>query len=509
MKTTFQVFSGLCLAAVLASCATASPTPIPLSWPAAAWAQASPEQHGLDSGKLAGALARIEQEDLTFRSLLVIRNGALVSEAYFDPYRADTPVRIQSITKSVIGVLVGLALEQGYLQSVDQKLVDFFPGQTIAYLDADKQAITLKHLLTMTSGLDCADNAGTTGAMMQSSDWAQFVLDLPMAEAPGKTFRYCSGNAHLLSVILQKATGQTAREFANSALFAPLGIPAVPETGWVADPQGFSEGSSGLYLTPQNIARLGWLYVAGGRWNDQQVVPAAWVADSLKAHIPKGDGASYGYLWTVYPGDDHAAALGLGGQQLHLYPTRNLVVVLTAALPVYDQIPELAGLLQDDILGAVKSASPLTENPAGAGQLQAAIAQAANPQQAVRPSPDVAQAISGKIYRLEANPLGYATMALTFSADSDQAGLIINDFPPFAVGLDHVYRVSPNPDSALKVAVRGQWLDDGAFEIQSGIIGELSDTRARLVFAADQITVEITDAAFGNPIATLRGQAGE
>lgn len=496
------------IATMLAGCVSAGPT-LPLAWPAATWATAAPEMQGLDSAQLAGALVRIEHEQLAVRSLLVIRNGFLVSAAYFDPYQAETPVRLQSVTKSVISALVGVAITRGYLQGVDQKLIEFFPERTIANLDANKRAITLKHLLTMTSGFDCADNAGTTDAMMRSSDWVQFMLDQPMAEAPGKTFRYCSGNAHLLSVILQKATGQTPREFANTALFAPLGLPAVPVAGWATDPQGYADGSSGLYLAPPDMARLGWLYAAQGHWDGQPILPAAWVSDSLTAHIPKGDGSSYGYLWTVYPGQDHAAALGMGGQQLHVYLKHNLVVALTGALPVYDQIPAIAALLQDNILGAVKSDRPLAENPAGGERLRAEIARAADPLQPVAPAPALAASISGRVYRLAENPLGYATVALTFAPGATEAALTINDFPPFAIGLDHLYRLSPNPGTNVQLAARGRWLEDGSFEIESGAVGELGNTRARLIFADDTLTIELTDAVFGGPLFTLQGRTDE
>ncbi len=238
----------------------------------------------MDSTLLTQLFARIERDKINLHSVLIIRNGYLVTEAYFHPYTADIRHQVASATKSVISMLIGIAIDQGYLRSVDQPLLDFFPGRRIANVDAQKQAVTLGHLLSMTSGLACQDRSGTDAEMQRSRGWVQFVLDLPMARTPGAEFSYCSGGPHLLSAILEKATGLNTRDFANAKLFTPLGIPAVSEMEWVADPQGYASGGYGLYLTPRNMAKLGYLYLKQGQWAGQHLVPAQWVPASSTSH---------------------------------------------------------------------------------------------------------------------------------------------------------------------------------------------------------------------------------
>jgi CubicO group peptidase (beta-lactamase class C family) len=175
----------------------------------------------MDSGRLARMFEYVEEQQVNLHSLLVVRNGYLVTEAYFQPYDQDTPHWIASVTQSVIGMLVGIAIDQGSIEGVGQPVLDFFPGRTIANQDADKEALTVEHLLSLTAGLDCHDGPGSGDPTMeQSEDWVQFMLDLPLASPPGSTFNYCSGAAHLLSAIVQQATGVSAREFANEPVQA-------------------------------------------------------------------------------------------------------------------------------------------------------------------------------------------------------------------------------------------------------------------------------------------------
>lgn len=493
---------------------TAAPT-LTAAFPGSAWVKSSPEQQGIDSAALAKMFETIETQSLNLRSLLIVRNGKLVTEAYFHPYQADTPLRIQSITKSVMGLLIGIAIDEGQIKSVDQPILDYFPGRLIQNLDQRKREITIRDLLTMTSGFDCDDGKGDAQKMMQSTGWVQFMLDLPMAEEPGKVFHYCSGNAHLLSVILQKATGQTAREFANARLFPALGIAPVAETAWVADPQGYSEGSSGLYLTPQQIARIGLLVLNQGRWDGKQIVSESWVRASMTPAVAKGDGSQYGYLWTLYPEDEshvaafhatafHAAALGMGGQQIHLFPEQHLVVVLTSGLPIYDQIPAVTSLLNDSLLPAVKANQALPEQPEAEAQLQRWIEQAAEPRQPAQALPELAKQVSGKAYRMDQNPLGYQTVSFQFDEGSSEAKIVIDDQPPFVVGMDHLFREYTSPNGG-SVWMRGRWLDDQTFELYETYLGELGDLQSIVHFTGNEVAIEMKDGIFGQSIGQLHG----
>ena len=311
---------------------SASVVPEPDYWPTGAWINSTPERQGIDSAKLAAMFDAIDRQALNLHSLLIIRNGYIVAEAYFAPYDAAVKQQVASVTKSVTGMLTGIAIGQGRIQGTDQPVLEFFPNRTVANLDQNKRTMTLEHLLTLTAGFDCDDATGARDRMFQSPDWVQFALDLPMAAAPGRQFSYCSPAAHLVSPILSQATGESVRELANEALFAPLGIPPAGPADWSADPQGASQGCCGLALTPRDMAKLGFLYLHGGGWNGQQIVPASWVAASLTPHASDGTGRDYGYLFWLYTDQGYASAMGLGGQDIHIIPAKNMVVVFTAAM---------------------------------------------------------------------------------------------------------------------------------------------------------------------------------
>jgi len=210
----------------------------------------------------------------------------VVVDAYFYPYDGQTVHDVASVTKSVMTTLIGIAADQGKLE-LDQPLVSFFPGRTIANRDAGKEHITVRHLASMSSGLDCtADyDEATLREMQASSDWVQFTLDRPMIDEPGSRFVYCSPGMHLLSAILQQATGMTALDFARQNLFEPLGIHDVI---WPADPQGVTHGWGDLYMHPHDMAKLGYLWLNHGQWGGRQIVSRAWVEDSAKVQIKTG-----------------------------------------------------------------------------------------------------------------------------------------------------------------------------------------------------------------------------
>lgn len=460
----------------------------------------------MDSTLLAQLFARIERDKINLHSVLIIRNGYSVTEAYFHPYTADIRHQVASVTKSVISMLIGIAIDQGYLRSVDQPLLDFFPGRRIANVDAQKQAITLGQLLSMTSGLACQDRAGTDAEMQRSRGWVQFVLDLPMAHTPGAEFSYCSGGPHLLSAILEKAAGRNTRDFANAKLFTPLGIPAVSEMEWGADPQGYASGGYGLYLTPRNMAKLGYLYLKQGQWAGQHIVPAEWVTASSTSHATWTEEGKrdYGYLWWLYPEYGYYSAMGLAGQQIHVVPDRQLVVVFTGALKPDSEVV-LDQLLRDYILPAARSSETLPSNAAAVAQLQASIRSATKPQRVISPLPDVAHTVSGRTYQMEENPLAFHTITLFFKPDQDTAEVSVNGAERVAIGLDNFYRVTGDPNQHLGEAVRGRWTDDHTLVIEQTRLGDFLYYEYELTFTGDKVTIQFQDKVFGGEPFSLHG----
>ncbi len=512
-STSFILLLTFCL--LFSACTPAKPIyillPEPDYWPTQGWHSSTPEAQGMDSALLAQTVEEINANQTNLHSLLVVRNGYLVTEAYFHPYTPDTKIHIQSITKSVIGTLVGAAIQAGYIDSVEQELLDFYPGRMVANPSRQKESIQLKHLLSMSSGLDCLEFSGSGPRMEQANGWVQFMLDLPVVSAPGKRFGYCNGSAHLLSAIIEKATAQDTRLFANQLLFEPLGIPAVEPADWMEDPQRFNTGGYGLYLTPRDLAKLAFLYLHGGKWEDRQILPPSWTSESTTQYVQKEDGSGYGYMWTVYPDEKRYAALGLGGQQIHVYPSHNLIVVVTAALESYAEAPEIEHMLNDYILPAVKSNLPLPEDSQAYTRLQAAVQTAAHPLQEVPPLPEIAGEISGVAYWFGENPVGWQKLALVFEPGSVQAKLFLDDYPPLAIGLDNLYRQS-TLESLGDLHLRGRWIGQNTFVVDypyalSGPLNlaELGASEFSFTFSESSVEVAARQLIFGGEPVVFQG----
>jgi hypothetical protein len=301
---------------------------------------------------------------------------------------------------------------------------------------------------------------------------------------------------HLVSAILQKATGKPAREFANENVFKPLGISEATLAQWGTDPQGISTGGYGLYLTPRDMAKLGFLYLNGGKWDGKQIVPAEYVAASTTQHTTKEDGSGYGYLWTVYPSEGRYAALGFAGQQIHVVPDLGLVVVFTAGLSMTSDPNLLDDLLKNYILPSAKSTSPLPAKPAGATQLETCIRIAANPQRPAPALPKIARDISGKTYTLDDTSLGLQTFALTFQEGQDTASVSTNGTASVNIGLNNLYSIQESPDG-LAGALRGYWENENTFIVEELRLGNLPESEYRLIFTGDEVTLTLRERLFG------------
>jgi CubicO group peptidase (beta-lactamase class C family) len=357
------------------------------AWPTRAWPEATPEARGLDR-------AALESLDRDFASgkhgyvdgLLVVRGGAVVFERsyrhdydrlfagkgapglynYYDPQwhpywkRGDLHT-MQSVSKSVASTLVAIALRRGELPGVDVKVMPYFSAFKTSP-DPRREAMTLRHVLTMTTGIrwdessvSYTDPANNCAQMEAKDDWIQYVLDQPMAEEPGRTFVYNSGATQLLAALIKKVSGQEADDYAKEHLFGPLGI----EYAWKRTPLGQPDAEGGLYLRPRDLAKLGLLFLKDGVWDGPRILPEGWVKDATAWHTGTGGRRGYGYKWWVLsrkgPGTHEAyAALGYGGQRLIVVPELDLLAVVTG-WNIYDK-PELDPfLVLERVLGAVKA----------------------------------------------------------------------------------------------------------------------------------------------------------
>ena len=332
------------------------------NWPTAGWRTATPEKQGLDSEKLADMMEKTLEEKYKINSITIVRNGYIVLDAYFYPFEKGARHIIHSCTKSITSAAFGIAVDKGYIKNLNQPVLDFFLEKQFANLNAAKKSITLKNLLTMTSGLKTEDSYlyrwRGLNAMIQKKDWVQYVLDRPMAEKPGSRFEYSNCVTFLLSAIIQKATKQNTFDFLKQHLFKQLGI---TDVNWCAAPDGIHVGYGQMWLNPHDMAKIGWLYLNNGQWDGQQILSEKWVADSTRKQINATLYDGYGYQWWVSY-DKFYAAVGHRGQFIYVLPRQNMVVVFTSNLAEADFfIPE--NLLNKFILPAATSEPQLPENP--------------------------------------------------------------------------------------------------------------------------------------------------
>jgi CubicO group peptidase (beta-lactamase class C family) len=298
----------------------------------------------MDSVILDSLADRIQQGDFDdIHSLLIIRNGYLIDEHYFAGYKRNDLHQVYSVTKSVTSILIGIAIDLHQIDSLPQRVLSFFPEySTIGNWDMRKDSITLEDLLTMRAGFSWDEQSypyghpdNTATQMSESTDWIKFVLDRPMISNPGNQFRYNSGVSMLLSGIMKHATNQQVKYFANQYLFNPLNI---DKFKWDNASNGLSNTGWGLYLRPQDMAKIGYLILNEGTWNKQMIVSSSWINKSTTNHVT-GSNYSYGYQWWMtslknIPGhtpapNDILIAWGYGSQFIFVIPCLNMIVVTT------------------------------------------------------------------------------------------------------------------------------------------------------------------------------------
>jgi CubicO group peptidase (beta-lactamase class C family) len=490
---------------LISACSKAStPPPIPSYWPTQDWRTSTPEEQGFDSAKLAEGLQAVRKNEINIHSLMIIRNDDVILDAYFYPYDGETVHGLASVTKSVITTLIGIAADQGYLR-LDDRMVSFFPDWNIANNGFLKKHITVRQLTSMTSGLDCisADDEQTLTEMGMAPDWVQFTLDLKVTHIPGMHFEYCSPGMHVLSAILQEATGMTAAEFARINLFEPLGI---TDFIWELDPQGYSDGWAGLYLHPHDMAKIGYLMLHQGQWDGKQIVSRQWVAEATKLQKKTGRGDNYGYGWWVPPPTQFVefAAEGRGGQYIRVLPELNLIVVTTGSgFEWNDIVPFLVPAMVD-------LTEPLPANPVGFDRLNAALAAILQPpsHQTPLPVPETAHAISGQTYAFEFSPLDLKTIRWEFDG-STEARLFATFYNQpdldLLVGLDGIYRIYPVGEHNLPLAMRGSWTDLQTFLFEYDSIANGETYTLELHFDADQVTINAKERTH-EAIVTVEGK---
>jgi CubicO group peptidase (beta-lactamase class C family) len=321
------------------------------------WQVVDPATVGLSQEQLtaAGDYAAANMPDIT--GIVVVRQNGLAYERYFgESYGRDDPVNIRSITKSITGTLVGMAIGDG-LFALDTPIGDIIPHLIPAGADPLTPSITIEHLLTMSAGWGW-DIGSDWQTLIASENWTELTLGLPVVYEPGTVYAYNTGGSHLLGVIAQHAAGEPLEDFADRRLWTPLGIDR-PE--WMRSPQGDISGGSGLELTPLDLTRFGLLSLRDGQWNGEALVQPGWFPEATRFHL-QGDStgyAGYGYQWWIvdYENGFHAYfGLGFGSNYLYVVPSLDLVVVVlkgftTPPSPVSIVRPFIEGWIVPAVVG--------------------------------------------------------------------------------------------------------------------------------------------------------------
>jgi CubicO group peptidase (beta-lactamase class C family) len=489
-------------------------------WPTRGWAVSSPEEQGMSSERLARLVEFGAVNDMD--SVLVTRHGRIVLEATYAPFRPGLKHHVYSATKSVTSTLVGMALGDGLLDSTGRKVVDFFPDHTIAKLDDAKKAITVQHLLDMTSGLSWTE--GLSGAldsaiaMARSPDWQQFVLDQPMAAAPGTRFYYNSGNSHLLSAILGKVTGRSANDYAREKLFGPLGIDDVQ---WQSDPQGVTVGGWGLHLQPRDMAKIGYLWLRGGLWEAKQILPASWIEGVRKADIDMRESWAYdlryGRQFWLMTRRDAFMAVGKHRQLIIVMPRLDIVAVVTGAQRFVGPSGNAVSTprygfetLVSYLAAAVTSDGAVAAQPTATAELAERVKAVAIEQPAPTSAgvsgaaPAMAKAVSGKTWRFtDGDPLRLKSLTLKLDDAQPSYEYELGGGPPNAplgrfggpIGFDGRFAVGGRMPYGPSAA-RGAWSADGAsFVLEVQALGNDDVARVTHVFGDKTIELSIESAS--------------
>lgn len=365
MKINYLVIICLVLGILsLAGCSPLYPTPeAPDYWPTAEWRHDDPSHRNIDAALLDAAVERMPEELPALDSFILIRDGYVVHESYYNGYDAATIHDVRSVTKSWTSALVGMAQANGQLTELDTPLSELLPDRFADGQHADKRNITLADLLAMRSGIDFDDEtlyAGGYGSFdeLLERDLTDFAFSFPMAYEPGTTWRYSTLDSQLISVIFEQAMGESLEAFAAEQFFQPLGI---KDYAWQADKMGVSIGGGGLFLAPKDMAKLGFLYLHQGQWDGEQLIPSEWVELSVtpqnnEAYFEPTDQVEviewYGYHWWTWKGDwfySYRAfvANGFGGQRVFVLPGLNLIMVTTANPEGLS--PEMATVQEEEI----------------------------------------------------------------------------------------------------------------------------------------------------------------
>jgi CubicO group peptidase (beta-lactamase class C family) len=437
--------------------------------------RSTPEREGVSSSAILSFVQAADSSIDAMNSFMLVRHGRVVAEGWWGPYDAGTQHVLYSLSKSFTSTAVGLAIAEGKL-SLDDEVLKYFPEDAPAQPSANLRAMRVRDLLRMQTGHVTEPSFITAAdSTLRDATWARRFLVHPVTFKPGTHFLYNSGATYMLSAIVQKVTGQTVRDYLTPRLFVPLGIESPT---WVSSPQGINAGAYGLAVRTEDIAKLGQLYLRKGMWNGKQLIPSGWAAEATSRQTSNGSSPTsdwdqgYGYqFWRsrhdTYRGD------GAFGQYMMVMPQYDAVVAITSGVR---DMQAVMNLVWDKLLPAF-STSPLADNAAARGALQAKLARLSVRMPSGRPNASLAARISGRWYDLPENERGIKAVSLDLTSSAPALlvrtaagetrtrigmGSWVRGRSAFNNGIDKMLSVLPQP----AVAASGAWTADSVFTVK-------------------------------------------
>jgi CubicO group peptidase (beta-lactamase class C family) len=458
--------------------------------------RSAPEAQGISSRALTAFLDAAERDVQYMHGLVVVRHGHVVAEGYWAPFDAATPHMLFSLSKSFTSSAIGMLVGAGKL-SVDDKVLDFFPDEAPADPSPRLRAMTVRHLLTMTSG---HEGDPTRPVRQKDVNWVRTFFETPLVYEPGAQFSYNSGATYMCSAIAQKITGQRLLDFLGPRLFAPLGFEAPT---WEQSPQGIDTGGWGLKARTAEIARFAQLYLQGGVWQGEQLVPASWVAQATASQVPNSTPGNpnqtqpdwlqgYGYqFWRcrdgAYRGD------GANGQFSLVLPEQDAAIAITSGVGVMQRVLDL---VWEHLLPAMGPAA-LPADRAAEDALSARLAGLSIPTPTGARTSSLAAELTGRPFVLESNAEGIASL----SFEPDGSAVVVRTAAGdqrLAVGHGAWVRgelalagfPSPTQPTSTRVAAAGAWTDDHTYVLHLWSYDTPWRTTWTCRFAGDRLRIE-------------------
>jgi CubicO group peptidase (beta-lactamase class C family) len=418
----------------------------------------SPEQQGLSSLVLDSLLRFIKNTNQNIHHLTIIRNDQTVLDADIYPYSSQYLHDLASVTKSFTSMLIGIAIDKGFIKDENEPVLHFFPE--ITNHNALLDSFTIKDLVTMRSGFDCGveDGEKALNNMRKTGNWVKFIFDLPVISRPGDTFSYCSCNFYLLAEIIYRTSRLIPHDFAKKYLFTPLGI---SNTKWLTNYKGMNNGWGDLFLYPADMAKIGKLILDKGKWQGKQIISKQWIKKSLQTLSKLPDDKGYGYGWWTNDKVGYYEAAGRGRQTISVIPSKNMVVTMLGG--EFD-----AGTIGKYIFESVKSDKPLPNNFNDYNRLKTSLREVASAPvfKSVKINNNLIQILNNKTIAVEKNIAEIDSLQFDFvSKEKGTVTFYKNNSArkyPFALSTNN-YALGFDPELQLPVALQANFKNENEF----------------------------------------------